>query len=96
MEKIPQKDKERLREFAHAFVASMVNDTENPIYRGENFKWHRFPDVVGRLVAVSVFTHFPNESFYYKNGEFRKDYKGFARKEAIKMAEKIIAEKKLV
>ncbi len=52
---------QKLQEIGKTYAATMFQEfSDNPGYRGPNFTWDEFPDLVTRMATSSTFLYFPN------------------------------------
>lgn len=83
MVEISEEHKQKLEGLARAYVDEFFKDLQDPKMRGPNFAWERFPDMIGTIVNVCVFTAFSDE-------EFQPHYKDYAEQKAIEYAKELI------
>ena len=51
---------EKLQELGKSYAEGMFQEfSENPGYKGPNFTWDEFPEMVARMARVSAFQYFP-------------------------------------
>ena len=84
---ITPEHKKIIEEVAMGYAKEMFKDMQDSNMRGPKFRWEKFPELVARIVRVSVFLAFSDE-------EFQEHYKDYAEQKAREYAEELLKTKK--
>uniref|UniRef100_A0A6H2A6K4 Uncharacterized protein n=1 Tax=viral metagenome TaxID=1070528 RepID=A0A6H2A6K4_9ZZZZ len=76
---------------SEAYAKGMYKDfTEHCEYRGENFSWEKFPDMVANLAKVGLFTCFSDKEWYYLDQDQREELEKYCHNATVRRVKKLI------